>query len=152
MKNTLGLRFAAFAIDYFAVCALSAVFIRLVGEPTGGGRYIVSGWPALLIPACWIWWFVILEWQASATLGKKVVGLRVERADGRALTFGGAFLRRFCDVVDFWLSFGLFALICHLKTEKGQRVGDMAAGTVVVRANKKEPNQALQPTAAAGRG
>ena len=133
MKDLLGPRFGAFAIDYFAVVAAFGAYVRAVGHVTSDGSYQVTGLPALAVPAFWVLWLAIPEWLWGATLGKKIIGLRVRKADGSSFGFGDALLRRVCDLFDFWTSFGLVATICHLKTAKRQRVGDMAAGTVVVR-------------------
>ncbi len=151
MKDILGPRFGAFAIDYIVVFAVFFFHARYWGEHMPDGSYRLTGLPALLEPAFWLVWLVIPEWLWGATLGKKILGLRVQKTDGSALSFGAALLRRVCDVFDFWMSFGLVATICHLKTAKGQRVGDMAAGAMVV-LTKKEANQTLEPTAASGRG
>lgn len=152
MKDILGPRFGAFAIDYIAVFIFSVGYARSVGQVMPGGNYQVTGLPALAVPGFWLLWLVIPEWLWGATLGKKIIGLKVEKAEGGTLGFGGALLRRVCDVFDFWMSFGLVATICHLKTAKGQRVGDMAAGTVVILTKKKEANQPPEPTAPSGRG
>jgi uncharacterized RDD family membrane protein YckC len=96
-------------------------------------------------------WLVVPEWLWGATLGKKILGLRVQKADGSRLGFGSALLRRVCDLFDFWMSVGLVATICHLKSAKGQRVGDMAAGAEVVIHKKGDPVGTDNDRAAPGR-
>jgi len=145
MRDMLGLRFGAFAIDYGVVFAVWILHAACFGQKLPDGSYQITGLPALVEPALFVGWFVIPEWLWGATLGKKIVGLRVRKLAGSPLGFGGALLRRICDVFDFWMSFGLVATICHLKTVKRQRVGDLAAGAVVVLAKEEgtcrtEPN------------
>ncbi len=136
MKDLLGPRFGAFAIDYVLLFAVTIVFARSVGELMPDGSYQVTGMPALFVPGFWMVWLVVPEAIWGATLGKMIVGLRVKKLDGSRLGFGSALLRRVCDMFDFWMSFGLVATICHLKTQKGQRVGDMASGSVVIQLKK----------------
>ena len=151
MKDILGPRFGAFAIDYLVVFAVCSVHVRLVGERMPNGGYQVTGLPALVAPGFWFVWLVLPEWRWGVTFGKKMLGLRVQKADGSRLSFGGALLRRVCDIFDFWMSFGLVATICHLKTAMGQRVGDMAAGTVVVLVAKQGDQPGTDNSGAAPR-
>jgi uncharacterized RDD family membrane protein YckC len=67
------------------------------------------------------------------TLGKMALGLRVVREDGGPIRFRHAFVRGLLSVVEIWLTFGSVALITSLASARGQRLGDLLAGTVVVR-------------------
>ncbi|WP_373612645.1 RDD family protein [Mucilaginibacter sp. OAE612] len=58
--------------------------------------------------------------------------MKVVKVNGGKLTLGDAFKRRVCDCFDI-LFYGLPAIICITKTEKHQRIGDLFAGTVVVK-------------------
>ncbi|GAB3486478.1 RDD family protein [Nocardiopsis coralliicola] len=66
------------------------------------------------------------------SLGKFALGLRVVGTDGSPEQFRQALARALCGVVEFWLSSGAVALITSLLNSDGRRVGDFAAGTVVV--------------------
>ena len=68
------------------------------------------------------------------TLGKAAMGLRVVRDDGGPIRFRHAFVRGLVGVVVDrpGLSFGLLALIPMLSTKRSKRLGDLAAGTVVI--------------------
>ncbi|MGH8777335.1 MAG: RDD family protein, partial [Jiangellaceae bacterium] len=68
------------------------------------------------------------------SLGKLVLGLRVVRDDGGPVRFRHALTRGLSGVfVDFYLTSGAGAVICSLLNERGKRVGDILAGTVVIR-------------------
>ncbi len=67
------------------------------------------------------------------TLGKLAFGLRAVRDDGGAIRFRQALARALIEVVEIWLLLGVPALFCSLINPKGKRIGDLAAGTVVVR-------------------
>lgn len=131
MKNIFGQRLGAFAIDYLVIWVATISVFSILGEPMPNGGRRLDGLPAFLPPAFWTLWLVIPEWLWGASLGKAMVGIRVRRVDGSRLGFGGALLRRICDPFDFWMSFGLVATICHFKTPRHQRLGDLAAGAVV---------------------
>jgi uncharacterized RDD family membrane protein YckC len=68
------------------------------------------------------------------SLGKIALGLRVVRDDGGPVRFRHALTRALAGVfVDFLLTLGVGAVTCSLLNERGKRVGDILAGTVVVR-------------------
>ncbi len=74
---------------------------------------------------------VVLQ-ASSGSIGKRVVGLAVVRREsGAALGFGKAIIRWLVSVVDFGCCF-LVGLIMALATKGHRRLGDMAAGSVVV--------------------
>ena len=67
------------------------------------------------------------------SLGKMAFGLRVVRDDGGPIRFRHALVRGLLGVVEFWVLFGSLPLITSLASSRGKRVGDLLAGTVVVR-------------------
>lgn len=76
---------------------------------------------------------------AGRTPGKMALGLRVIRADGGPIEFRHALTRGLCGViVDFWMLgvFGFVAVVSSTASERGRRVGDLLAGTVVIRAER----------------
>lgn len=67
------------------------------------------------------------------TLGKLAVGLKVVRDDGGPIRFRHALVRGLAGFfVDFWIVSGFVAVIVSLSSERGKRVGDFLAGTVVI--------------------
>lgn len=74
-----------------------------------------------------------LEWRMQGqTLGKRLLGLRVLSLHGTTITFGQAALRNLVRMVDIlpacYLAGGVSAAI----DRHGRRLGDLAAGTIVV--------------------
>jgi len=67
------------------------------------------------------------------TIGKRTLGIRVVRLDGRQPTLGGYLMRWILGFVEIYLFMGIPAMIGILMSDKGQRIGDRAAGTTVVR-------------------
>lgn len=67
------------------------------------------------------------------TLGKRIMGLRTVRDDAGPITFRHALARGLVGVVEIYLFQGAPALITALVSPKGKRLGDLAAGTYVIR-------------------
>jgi uncharacterized RDD family membrane protein YckC len=67
------------------------------------------------------------------SLGKLACGLRVVRDDGGPIRFRHALVRGAIGVVEILLTFGVIACIASLVSARGRRLGDVFAGTLVVR-------------------
>lgn len=67
------------------------------------------------------------------SLGKWACGLRVVREDGGPIRFRHALVRGAMGVVEILLTVGVVACVASLVSERGRRVGDVFAGTLVVR-------------------
>ncbi|MHC3390737.1 RDD family protein [Streptomyces lavendulocolor] len=67
------------------------------------------------------------------SLGKLACGLRVVRDDGGPIRFRHALVRGAVGVVEILMTFGVVACIASLVSERGRRIGDVFAGTLVVR-------------------
>ena len=80
---------------------------------------------------------VLFETLASGrTPGKRATGLRVVRLDGRPVGFTASAVRNLLRVIDM-LPFAYVAgMVCILVTPRNQRLGDLAAGTLVARERK----------------
>ncbi|SDM63049.1 RDD family protein [Streptomyces wuyuanensis] len=67
------------------------------------------------------------------SLGKLACGLRVVRDDGGPIRFRHALVRGAIGVVEILMTFGAIACIASLVSARGRRIGDVFAGTLVVR-------------------
>jgi uncharacterized RDD family membrane protein YckC len=67
------------------------------------------------------------------TIGKDVMKIRVARIDGSPPGLGAYLLRWVLRPIDIWWTSGLVAMLSILLGRTGQRLGDRAAGTTVVR-------------------
>ncbi|WP_405772419.1 RDD family protein [Streptomyces sp. NBC_01538] len=67
------------------------------------------------------------------SLGKMACGLRVVRDDGGPIRFRHALVRGAVGVVEILMTFGVVACIASLVSARGRRLGDVVAGTLVVR-------------------
>ena len=78
------------------------------------------------------------------SLGKLALGLRVMRDDGGPVRFRHALTRGLAGVfADFYLTLGAGAVICSLLNERGKRIGDILAGTVVLRERAPQAGAAM---------
>jgi uncharacterized RDD family membrane protein YckC len=106
-----------------------AVVVSTV-DPALGAAITLVGFVALVVgmPS------VVETLTRGRSLGKVALGLRVVRDDGGPVRFRHALTRALSGVfVDFLLTLGVGAVTCSLLNERGKRVGDILAGTVVVR-------------------
>ncbi|WP_043501384.1 RDD family protein [Streptomyces glaucescens] len=67
------------------------------------------------------------------SLGKLAFGLRVVRDDGGPIRFRHALVRGVVGVVEILVTFGVVACVASLVSARGRRLGDVFAGTLVVR-------------------
>lgn len=71
------------------------------------------------------------------SLGKRQLHLKVVRLDGTQPGLGNYLLRWLLRPIDIWL-YGSVAIITILVNGKGQRLGDLAAGTTIVKYRKQQ--------------
>ncbi|MET9369769.1 RDD family protein [Streptomyces griseoflavus] len=109
---TIGLVAATASLDEAARTALSiAVFVLvLVGGP-----------------------IVVETLSHGRSLGKLACGLRVVRDDGGPIRFRHALVRGLIGVIEILMTLGVVACIASLVSARGRRLGDVFAGTLVVR-------------------
>lgn len=75
--------------------------------------------------------------------GKFALGLRVVSDDGSPERFRQALFRGLAGVVEFWMFYGAPALICSIASERGKRLGDIFAGTIVI--SERAPISSVTP-------
>ncbi len=89
-------------------------------------------------------YFVLAETvSGGSSLGKYIVGLRVVRVDGLRVDLRSTLIRNLLRAVDILPSTYLLGLTTMVLSPLGQRLGDHAAGTLVVRLDT--PERALRP-------
>lgn len=71
------------------------------------------------------------------SFGKMIMKIKVVMLDGSQAGFGSYLLRWLLRIVDMRMFSGAIALIAILANGKGQRIGDMAAGTTVIKMKQK---------------
>ncbi len=69
------------------------------------------------------------------SLGKLICSLRVVRDDGGPIVFRHALVRGLVGFVEFYVAYGIPAVITSIASIRAKRLGDLAAGTYVVQEN-----------------
>lgn len=72
------------------------------------------------------------------SLGKMAMNIKVMRTDGTQATLSQYLIRYIFRIVDITLFSGMVAIITIIVSNKGQRLGDMAAGTTVVKLTREK--------------
>jgi uncharacterized RDD family membrane protein YckC len=95
---------------------------------------------AVLLTFAVAWsYFILLEWLGNGqTIGKRIFGLRVIADDGSPAGFTAVLVRNLLRVVDFLPGFYGLGLLAIVVSSRSQRLGDLAAGTFVVRAPRPQ--------------
>jgi uncharacterized RDD family membrane protein YckC len=79
--------------------------------------------------------FFELAWNGQ-TPGKRIVGIRVVQSTGLPVTVSGAIIRNLVRIFDFFPLLYAVGLVVLFATKNTQRLGDLAAKTVVIRERK----------------
>ncbi len=134
IETNITRRIFAGIIDYTIIFFFSFAMIFVFGEPNDEGNYQLNGLPALIPVAFWLLMTVGLESGLGGTLGNSIVGLKAIPLSGqnRNLTFGQSLKRHLLDPIDMFF-FGLPGIITVKNTDKHQRIGDLWAGTIVIK-------------------
>lgn len=129
------LRISAYALDFvirLLVLVLGVVVFFIAGIAVGG--HVAQG--MILVSWFFLDWLYPVFFEAGkrgATPGKRMMGLRVVQATGSPITLGQSVVRNFLRFMDGMpLFFYVFGMTCCLATRRFQRLGDLAAGTVVI--------------------
>ena len=144
----LGSRFLALVVDQaIQIVTLVAIFgaIILAGSRVGSShvkpvlsqQLVQSMAIALILVIVFVvlfGYFIVFEaaWNGQ-TPGKKLLGLRVVRDGGYPIDFGASLIRNLIRVGEQLLGYYIFAAISALISPENKRLGDLAAGTIVVR-------------------
>lgn len=148
----VGNRGFAAIVDFVVALLITAGLETGYGEIGAPGDAIVGGAIRLALVVLGWSYFILLEWLWNGqTLGKRVYGLRVINADGSPAGFVAVFVRNLVRLVDFLPALYGVGLLAIVFTPRSQRLGDLAAGTFVVRAPKPQLDWlALRTTTRAG--
>lgn len=148
---SIGNRFLAVAIDhfiqYFSIGIVGWIFLSTAGYGAQAGvideiQNEAPKWMiALMIIILFLvfsGYFIFFEWLWNGqTPGKRLLKLRVIREDGRPITMWEAIARNLLRVVDAIPIYSVGLIVIFLSS-RDQRVGDIFAGTVVIRERTDE--------------
>jgi len=140
----LGERIVARLIDYgiFIVLLIFTIISSSFLENANGGI------PKILLTIVFFVLFVFYDLLCEAfmngqSVGKRVMKIKVISLDGNRASFGQYLLRWLFRIVDFGLTFGGCALISAAVTKNCQRVGDIVAGTILIKTSPRTQRNSL---------
>jgi len=137
----LGTRAVALLLDslmilaFFLAVTLAVGFALILAGSDFGGELDDLALAFLLIAIAVLigGYYVFMEYYYSGqTLGKKWTGLRVIQENGQPLTLLSSIIRNTIRLIDFLPAFYFLGSIWMFFNAKDRRLGDLAAGTLVV--------------------
>jgi uncharacterized RDD family membrane protein YckC len=135
------LQVAAYVVIFLVIFAIISSAPRINGLILAriGDKWIIA---AIILFYFLLYWgyYTLFEalWNGQ-TPGKKLCKLRVIRDSGRQITFFESMTRNLIRVVDALPSFYAVGIVTMLCNRRNKRLGDFAAGTLVVHERAPEP-------------
>jgi uncharacterized RDD family membrane protein YckC len=129
----VGERILAAMVDYVIIFSYSfAVFFAYLYVEKYIKDIVIVYFILLAIPVvCYdLICEIVMDGQS---FGKKLIGIKVVKLDGTQPSVGSYLLRWILRIIDISLLWGAVAVLAILFNGKGQRLGDIAAGTTVIR-------------------
>jgi len=135
----IGERILAFLIDGF-ILYLYAVLVQAIGSAIGyvfDDSWTQIGLVGLIFLPAMFYSLMMHSLFNGQTVGKLLLKIRVVRLDGAPVHWSNLLVRWMLRFVDIWIFLGSVGLLTILFTDKKQRLGDAAAGTVVISTKNK---------------
>lgn len=133
--NFIGRKFIAALIDYSIIITLDYYLILYFGKAVEDqtGSYELTGLPPLITILPWLLFTVAFEYFMGSTFGNGLVSLKPFNKENHdtKITFTQSFQRHLLDPIDMFF-FGLVGYLV-MKNNKGQRLGDLWANTIVLK-------------------
>ena len=140
----LGTRFCAMLVDSLLLGALIIVLLIFMAildfsvysafESKYGVQWVTAVILAVVIALFSCGYFILFEWlMRGQTPGKKALKIRVIRDDGTPATIHEVLVRNILRVIDFLPGFYGVGAIVMFASRLSKRLGDIAAGTIVVK-------------------
>ena len=98
------------------------------------GRAVFAAIGVCAVFVLYFGYFIIFElWWSGRTPGKRALGIRVVRDAGFPVDVGAATVRNVVRILEFGLGFYALSAVSAVLSRQNKRLGDFAAGTIVVR-------------------
>jgi uncharacterized RDD family membrane protein YckC len=138
---SVGERIAGYFIDVLVIIAYIIIVLFILI----GGNIIDWNSPVIFLVFIPIFFYDLISevYMNGQSAGKRVMRIKVISLNGNQASVGQYLIRWLFRLVDFTLTNNLCALISVAVSEKKQRVGDMVAGTTLIRTT---PRTAFQQT------
>ena len=134
---TVGDRVVAGIIDQLIMVgyliAIIFFYIWILNITEGSAFYYPVAYFVLLFLPFFFYHLLCETFLNGQSFGKKIMKMRVVKLDGSQAGIGNYFLRWILAPIDIYFTYGSVGLITMLINGKGQRLGDLAANTTVVK-------------------
>lgn len=130
---SVGDRMLACLLD-FLIIGITALVILLVITQAG---IDFSPWMLIMLLPVLFYHFLFEILFNGQSLGKMIMGIRVVKTEGSQLTIGSCFIRWIFRLVDVTMMGGAVAVLVIIINGRGQRLGDLAASTTVLKTTDK---------------
>lgn len=137
----IGSRFYAALIDTALLTLISLVgyyvnrrFISELGDIVGNWLGALGG--VMVFAIFWGYYIAFEVTTNGQTFGKLALGLRVIKDGGYPIGFADAAIRNLVRIVDFLPFFYGVGLLCMVMNKNWKRLGDLAAGTLVIKTGR----------------
>jgi len=148
----LGSRFLAWFVDFsIQIATILAIFFGIVflaarlptgpvkaatagGAPEKIAEAFLIGIVIAIVFTIFFGYFIVFEafWNGQ-TPGKKLLGIRVVRDGGYPIDFGASLVRNLIRIAEFAIGGYALSAVSATVSPENKRLGDIAAGTIVVR-------------------
>ncbi len=137
----IGSRFIAILIDtliWVAAMVVVVILAAILLPAVHFAGHVSENWVAgvvilILFLLQWGYFALFEAFNNGRTPGKRVANIHVIHRSGRAISFVEALARNLVRFVDYLPSFYTVGVIAIFLSKQSQRLGDMVAGTLVVR-------------------
>lgn len=139
--GSLGDRIVAFILDLIIMTVLIITIGGIISN------FNLEEWMIMLIYIPLMFYSLAFEYFGNGqTLGKRAMNIKVVKLDGSTPTIGSYLLRWLFRIIDIWLYPIVFApaVITIIATKNGQRIGDIVAGTTIIKVRNVEAAQAFK--------
>lgn len=135
---SLGERILAFFVDAFVVFVFVGLTSWLVSAGFDRPEFYFIPWILVMFYS-----LLFETFFHGQSIGKKALNIKVVKMDGSPAGIGNYLLRWVLRLVDIYIMTGGVAIISIIATRHAQRLGDLAAGTVVIRVARQLSNADL---------
>lgn len=135
----LGERMVAFLIDGIILLTYITIMENLVdlSQIFDADGWTRRGFLGLFMLPAFFYSVLCHTMFGGQTVGKMILKIKVVRVDGAPVEWYNLLVRWMLRIVDIWIFSPSIGILSILLSDKKQRVGDAAAGTVVISVKKK---------------
>lgn len=134
---SVGERIVAAIIDQLIMIgyliAIIFLYVWLLDLTDNSAAYFPVAYFIILFIPFFFYHLLCETFLNGQSFGKKIMKVRVVKVDGSQAGIGSYFLRWIISPIDLYFTYGSVGLITMLINGKGQRLGDLAANTTVVK-------------------